>query len=691
MMIRIGAHVARDTHMNSSIGVSPKQAARRISGTVHSVLACLVLAFALAATPQDTRTWVPVGAPGGSVRALAMDPRDPRRIYLGTAEGILYRSDDGGRRWNRLTPGFPLRGCSLDEIVVDPRGAVLIGYWEVRGQGGGIARSTDEGQTFVILKGIQGQSVRALAVAPSDPRMIAAGTLSAVFLSRDGGKVWTRITPRSHPDLRNFGSLAFDPTDPEVIYAGTRHLAWKTVNGGASWIPVHRGMMDDSDVMTLTPDSRDPRTIYATACSGIYRSTASGAEWRKLSGIPYSARRTRAFRFMGDDPNVLLAGTTQGLWISENGGGTWSRTTSKQLVINSVIAQPGGTILLGTEGAGVLRSSDRGRTWVASNTGFSEQFVYKLLFDSADDRLIVVVRGAPGYSGVFVSQGAAGRWVRLGDGLDGREVLSLALLGRTILAGTDGGIFKRAPDARMWTPVPIAIDGQEAPSRVTDLLALDEGRLVAATSTGVIHSSDGGETWTRPKIGNDAEVFALAASHGDANLVVAATKSGFFRSNDGGKSWRRTSIALNVTPHALTFVPSNARVLFVTTTGGLFRSSDLGATWRRVNGGLPHSDLTGLAINPDGRTIYVSDFTWGGVFRSADGGSTWDRMPTTGLGSDRVWTLSVDPAMPERVLAGSSAGGLHAWTPASATVHGSALQNTSTELEEKSDESRRSF
>ena len=670
--------------MNSSNGVSPKQAiAGRTRGVVHSVLAWLVLGLALAATPHHERTWVPVGAPGGNVRALASDPRDSRRIYLGTAEGLLYRSDDGGRRWSRLNPGFPLRGCSLDEIVVDQRGVVLIGYWEVRGRGGGIARSTDEGQTFIMLKGIQGQSVRAVALAPSDPRMIAAGTLAGVFLSRDGGKVWTRITPRSHPDLRNFSSLAFDPTDSEVIYAGTRHLAWKTLNGGASWFPMHHGMMDDSDVMTLTPDSRDPRTVYATACSGIYRSTAGGAEWKKLRGIPYSARRTRAFRVVSD-PNLLLAGTTQGLWISEDNGGTWSRTTSKQLVINAVSAQPGGTILLGTEGAGVLRSTDHGRTWVASNTGFSEQFVYKLLFDTADDRLIVVVRGAPGYSGVFVSQGAAGRWVRLGDGLDGREVLSLALLGRTILVGTDDGIFKRTPDARIWTPLPTAIDGQVARSRVTDLLALGDSRLVAATSTGVIHSSDGGETWTRPRVGNEVEVFALAASPHNANLVVAATKSGYFRSTDGGKSWRRSSLALNVTPHALAFAPSKGRAqraLFLTTTGGLFRSSDLGATWQRVNGGLPHSDLTGLAMGPDGRNIYVSDFTWGGVFRSTDGGSTWDRMPTTGLGSDRVWTLSVDPETPERVLAASSAGGLHAWTPAS-TAQSSAWQKPSTEMEE---------
>ena len=658
------------------------------SARFHALLACVVLAFALGATPSQTRSWVPVGAPGGNVRTLTMDPRDPRRIYLGTAEGILYRSDDGGQRWRRLNPGFPLRGSSLDEIVVDSHGVVFVGYWQVRERGGGVARSTDGGQTFTLLKGIEGQSVRALALAPSDSRIIAAGTLTGVFLSRDSGMAWTRITPRGHSDLRNFGSLAFDPTDPRVLYAGTRHLAWKTVNGGASWTPIHRGMIDDSDVMTLTADTRDSRTVFATACSGIYRSTGGGAEWTKLRGIPFSARRTRAFRQDDEDPNLLLAGTTQGLWISEDNGGTWSLTTSKQLVINAVVAQPGGTILLGTEGAGVLRSTDRGRTWVSSNTGFSERFVSDLAFDTVDDRMIVVVMGAPGYGGVLVSRGAAGRWVRLGEGLDGREVMSLALDGSTILVGTDDGIYRRTPEATTWARMPITIDGQEVRLRVTDLLVLEDGRMVAATPEGVIQSSDDGESWIRPELGNDTEVFALAATRSEAHRVVAAAKSGFFRSSDGGKTWKRVSLALNVTPHALAFVPSNGRVLFATTTGGLFRSGDLGATWRRVNGGLPHSDLTGLAMHPNGRTIYVSDFTWGGVFRSVDGGSTWDRMPTDGLGSDRVWMLSVDPAAPDRVLAASSAGGLHLWAPAPTTEQGSAWQSSSRELGENRDESK---
>jgi ligand-binding sensor domain-containing protein len=340
----------------------------------------LVTAFLVAGKLASAQDWIPVGPPGGSVRGLASDPTHPERLYLGTTDGILYRSEDGGIHWRRLDPGFPLRGYSLDELAVDRLGVVFVGYWEVDGGGGGVARSVDGGETFTIVKDVVGESVRAVALAPSDQRMIAAGTLTGVFLSRDRGQHWIRITPKGDASLRNVESLAFDPTDPRTLYVGTWHLAWKTRNAGATWAPVHSGMIDDSHVMTLTVDRWNSKSLYATACTGIYRSTEGAMRWTKLLGIPFSSRRTRSFAQSGADANLLLAGTTEGLWLSEDRGESWRRTTSKNLVVNALLVLPDGTIVLGTEGAGVLRSSDLGHTWIAGNSGFSEQFVSKLLF-----------------------------------------------------------------------------------------------------------------------------------------------------------------------------------------------------------------------------------------------------------------------------------------------------------------------
>lgn len=630
------------------------------------VLAALAFAVAAHAAPARDWTWTPVGPPGGNVRALAGDPQTPERVYLGTGDGVLYRSDDGGRRWARLHPGFPHRGCSLDEIAVGGSGVVYVGFREVDGHGGGVARSADGGRTFTLCRGIGGESVRALAIAPSDERVIAAGTLSGVFLSRDGGASWARISPADHPDLRNIESLAFDPRDARALYAGTWHLPWKTSDGGATWTPAHRGMIDDSDVMTLTVDRSHPHLLYATACTGIYRSNDGAMSWSKLGGIPESSRRTRAFARSPDDPNLLLAGTTEGVWVSEDRGVTWRLTTSRSLVVNAVVVQPDGTIILGTDEAGVLRSADHGATWVESNAGFNERFVSRQLFDPVTHRVVVAAWGVRHHGGVFVADEVFGPWRRIGDGLEGREVLSLALLGDAIVAGTDSGLFTLPAGADRWLRLPTRLDGREVNPRVTDLVA-SPGRLVAATASGLMFSADAGRTWTQ-SLPDSGGVAALAASPADPDVVIAVTRQGFYGSADGGASWTPAAGPLAVTPHALAFVPGQPRALLLTTSGGLYRSHDLARSWQRVDGGAPHADLTGLAVNPDGRTIYVSDFTRGGIFRSTDGGASWSRATSNGLASDRVWLLGINPAAPDQVVAAAAAGGLHVLVPVSTTT-----------------------
>jgi photosystem II stability/assembly factor-like uncharacterized protein len=272
---------------------------------------------------------------------------------------------------------------------------------------------------------------------------------------------------------------------------------------------------------------------------------------------------------------------------------------------------------------------------------------------------VIAVRGDARHGGVFASSGVRGPWERLAEGLEGRQVLSLALLGGTLFAGTDQGIFVRGPRATSWSPMAMRLDNKVTRLRVTELIAQRPDGLLAATSQGLIRTKDGRQ-WTRPTLEAGDQIWGLAASPLDRQRIVAATSRGFFRSADGGVTWARVSPPLKgVTPHELVFLPTHDQVIFATTSVGLYRSNDQAATWYAVGGGIPRSDLTGIAIHPDGRTMCVGDFTWGGIFRSEDAGATWKRMPVEGLASDRVWTLGFDPSAPEWLLVGASSGGLH--------------------------------
>jgi hypothetical protein len=330
---------------------------------------------------------------------------------------------------------------------VDARGVVLVGYWEVRGNGGGVARSTDGGNTFTILKGIEGESVRALAIAPASPQILAVGNPDGVFRSIDGGQTWARITPPDHADLGTSSPSPSIPVDPNTMYVGTWHLGWKTVDGGQNWLPMHTGMIDDSDVMTLTVDRWKPQVVYATACTGIYRSEDAAGRWTKIKGIPSSSRRTRSFAQSPDDQNRLFAGTTEGPLVERGQLGHLASHHAEE-PDHQRRAHP----------ARRPRPAGDGRARRRAQRGWRTHLV------RVERRLLRAVRvegrlrpARPPRAGRHLGRpqprrcllrrrDRAGRGAAWARGSKGREVLSLTLLGRQALAGTDDGVFVADPE-----------------------------------------------------------------------------------------------------------------------------------------------------------------------------------------------------------------------------------------------------
>ncbi|HEY6548833.1 MAG TPA: hypothetical protein VI589_13050, partial [Vicinamibacteria bacterium] len=440
---------------------------------------------------------------------------------------------------------------------------------------------------------------------------------------------------------------------------GTWHLPWKTSDAGATWRPVKTGMIDDSDVMTLNLDRRDPDTVFATACSGIYRSANAGGLWSRIRGIPSSSRRTRAFAQDHVRPETLYAGTTEGLWRSDDFSVSWRPISTKDLVVNAVLPLPGGVVLLGTDGAGVLRSADLGRTFLPANEGFSSRFISRVVV-APGGRVLAAVGHDRRHGGVFTPT-ADGSWASLGTGLEGREVLSLAAAGEgadeVVFAGTDNGVFLYALHCGFWRRLPTRVAGIDVNPRIPHLAAAGPRLVAAATPQGLLLSRDGGETWERHVLGLAAEVTAVAFSHRAPYELAATTPLGLFRSDDEGRQFVQVSNGVaGAQVRSLAFHPDDARVLFATTPIGLLRSGDTGKTWARYGGGLPLSDIAGLAFGPEG-AVFASDFRMGGIYRSLDRGESWAAVSTEGLTGERVFSLAADRG---RVLAGTTAGGLRA-------------------------------
>ncbi|HZD07951.1 MAG TPA: hypothetical protein VE176_06865, partial [Candidatus Limnocylindrales bacterium] len=427
---------------------------RAIVRAIPVVVSLLWISTALVAE----QPWQPIGPDGGNVRSLAIDPRDPDRIFLGTSAGNLYLSIDKGATWSRFARPGNSAEMVLDHIVIDhtdPRN-IFVAAWNAQlpNSDGDLYRSHDAGKTWEIVADLHGKSLRALSMAASDPKILVVGALDGIYRSRNGGRDFERISPANHAEIKNVESVAIDPVNPDVIYAGTWHLPWKTEDGGKTWHNIKKGVIDDSDVFSIVIDREQPANIFISACSGIYRSDSAGELFRKIQGIPYSARRTRMLRMDPLDHNIVYAGTTEGLWKTVDAGATWKHMTGSNIIINDVLIDPGqpSRMLLATDRSGVLASDDGGVTFTASNRGFTHRQAAALLVDRGNSNVLYAgVLNDKEFGGVFVSRDAGQTWKQNSDGLDGRDVFVLRQAADgALVAGTDHGIFALPPNGSRW-------------------------------------------------------------------------------------------------------------------------------------------------------------------------------------------------------------------------------------------------
>lgn len=583
---------------------------------------CAVLLLGLVSARGYAVAWFPFGPDGGSARSFAADPRDHLHIYLGTATGWIYQTHDGGKKWERLARVGKRDDFVVDDILVDPRDAnhLVVGAWastDLNHPDGGIYVSHDAGATWTAPHDMQGESVRSLTDASSDPKILVAGTLTGVFRSEDGGEHWKRISPAGSTEIHEVESLAVDPTNPKVIYAGTWHLPWKTVDGGEHWSIMKQGVIEDSDVFSIIVDPKQPNVVYLSACSGIYKSVDAGGKFtggvgvNKAQGIPSTARRTRVLMQDPNNRNTVFAGTTEGLYRTFDAGKYWMQTTNSDVIVNDVYVDPTNSkrVLLATDRRGVLASDDGGDSFEPSNTGFSARQITAFAGDANHAATVYVgVVNDKDSGGVFVSHTGALSWQHLSDGLDGHDVFALGQApDGTILAGTEHGIYRLKDE--MWQRT---ADDPKHPAAATGP-ALRASAAHSAARRLAARGPHGAAAITTV----DGSVYGFATA---GNLVFAATSQGLLKSASSGVTWSDASGAI---PGDCDFVAAQQMTAAAASLNELAVSSDGGRTWHAAT--LPRQQMQISALAVDGRgAIWVGDRD--GVYFSLDKGATWQPL-----------------------------------------------------------------
>jgi photosystem II stability/assembly factor-like uncharacterized protein len=578
---------------------------KRLLPTVWALAVVTLLAVSSLYAAQPT-----IGPEGGDVRAFAYDPHNPDHILLSSSTGQMYSSNDNGKTWSRFARIGESSDYVIDHIYFDPHDsrAIYLAAWSVSGNSGEFFRTDDGGRTWSSAREMKGKSIRSLAIAQSNPKMIVAGALDGVYRSDDGGKRWAHISPDS---IHNVQSLAIDPSDANIIYAGTWRLAYKTSDGGASWQKLARGMDEDSDVFSMAIDAKSPSTVYASACTGVYKSVNGGQIFSKVQAIPENSRRVRVVKQDPNNRKVIYAGSTTGLWKSVDGGILWRRASAPNLIINDMMIDPRNSkrLLLATDRSGVMASDDGGVTFASSNAGFAHHEISALLLDkSQSETMYAGVVNDKEFGGAFVSADGGMHWSSMSHGLNGSDVFVLAQDGNSqLVAGTNNGLFRMDPATRTWAKVAIA-----ARASVTDL-HIDGQNWFAGTTTGLLYSHDGGYTWGMHR-DLDKEPVTMVRSRG--SRIAAAGYRTLLTSHDNGRNWASMP-APSVSVMTGMILGEDER-LWVSSPQGIFHEREIGG-WEAVKTDLPEGGVKALAYDKRMHRMYAVVESSNEVFASNDG------------------------------------------------------------------------
>ncbi len=557
---------------------------------------------------------------GGRIVDIEGDHQEPRNLFVASAAGGLFRSNNLGTTW---TPVF------------DSQGTISIGD---------------------------------VAIAPSDSKVVWVGTGEhnhqrsshwgdGVYKSEDGGTTWKNMGLRN---ILRTGRIAIDPKNPKVVFVaamgplyqpgGERGL-FQTMDGGNTWKQVLKGENDTTGFIDVVIDPKNPKRIFAAAMdrlrrawfireggpgSALYLSEDSGKTWVKIKGgLPEGDKVGRiGVKIYPKDPKIVYVTVDQtsaggpAVFRSNDGGKSWARTGTGRNAGGSYYGQitidPNNPDKVFVPGVPLTMSVDGGKTFrtVAQRIHVDHHAVW---IPSSNSNLIV--DGNDG--GLSISHDGGATW----DFVDNLPLFQMYAVGADMR--TPYNVMGGAQDNGVWW----------GPSRSKS----PRGSINSDWLN--IYGGDGFYTVPDPNDYRTVYTSSQFGAFGRVDVIDRTTRS--VRPRDAGLrcNW--------MTPFFLS--PHNTRTVYWGAQK-VFKSLNRGDSWVAISpdlttnddekkrGNVPHCTITTMSESPVRAGVIWVGTDDGNVWVTQNDGVTWTQVNANISGAPKNWWIS-------RIVASNFAAG----------------------------------